>query len=163
MRKKKDRSAVLLPIRKQHAANIYAGTKTLELRKTLPLPDGFIDFSKEKYYFRVYMYESKADGGAGAITGFFTCTSYVGACKDTPEEKYQDYFAQRAQVTPEYVENYGGGGWIYGWEVREPTRLPEPVAIPAIGITRAPKSWRYLNAADCSILQEVAARGTQQD
>lgn len=28
--------AVLLPIRKQHAANIYAGTKTVELRKTAP-------------------------------------------------------------------------------------------------------------------------------
>ncbi len=159
MSKKAARRAVLLPIRKQHAANIYAGTKTVELRKTVPLFDG-IDFNQEKNLFRVYMYESKADGGAGAITGFFTCTGYVGACKDTPEEKYPEYFAQRAQVTREYVENYGGGGWLYGWEVRQPTRLPAPVPLSALGITRAPQSWRYLNAAARSILQEVAARGS---
>lgn len=151
--------AVLLPIRKEHAANIYAGTKLAELRKTVPRYNPN-DCTPAVYPLRVYMYEGKANGGAGAITGFFTCPAFVGVCKQTPEEQYPASFAERAQVTPEYVENYGGGGWVYAWEVREPTRLPVPVPLDALGIRYAPQSWRYLNAADCSILREVAESGT---
>ena len=45
---------VLLPIRKQHAANIYAGTKTLELRKKIPkfMPG---TWEPVRCPFRVYM------------------------------------------------------------------------------------------------------------
>ena len=147
--------AVLLTIRKQHAANIYAGTKTAELRKTLPkfMPGGW---EPVRYPFRVYMYESKADGGAGVITGFFDCPAFVGNKPNTLEEKYHPSFAERAQVPPEFVEEYGGGGWVYAWEVRNPTRFPEPVALAAIGIDHAPQSWRYLEADACKVL-EVAA------
>ena len=150
--------AVLLPIRKQHAANIYAGTKTMELRKNAPrFPPG--SRNPAKYPLRVYMYESKADGGLGAITGFFDCPAFIGNKPGTPEEKYHPSFAQRAQVPPEFVEEYGGGGWVYAWEVRNPTRLPEPVTLAAIGIDRAPQSWRYLGTDACKAL-EVAARGS---
>lgn len=145
--------AVLLPIRKQHAANIYAGTKTVELRKTVPRFDPG-SYNPAKYPFRVYMYESKADGGAGAITGFFKCPGYLGTCG-----QYMEDMAQRAQVSMEYLLQYAGGGWVYGWEVREPTRLPEPVALSALSIDRAPQSWRYLGTDACTIL-EVAARGS---
>lgn len=147
--------AVLLPIRKQHAVNIYAGTKTAELRKTVPR---FTPGSWDPPL-RVYMYESKADGGAGAITGFFDCPAFVGVKPGSPEEKYHPSFAQRAQVPPEFVEEYGGGGWVHAWEVRNPTRFLEPVALAAIGIDHAPQSWRYLEADACKVL-EVAARGS---
>lgn len=150
--------AVLLPIRKQHAANIYAGTKTLELRKKIPT---FMPGTWEpvRCPFRVYMYESKADGGAGAITGFFDCPAYVGICKQSPEERYPAGIAQDAQVSPEYVEEYGGMGWVYAWKVKNPTRFPEPVALSALGIDRAPQSWRYLGTDACKVL-EVAAHGS---
>lgn len=150
--------AVLLSIRKKHAANIYAGTKTVELRKTAPRysPGGW---DPTKSPLRVYMYESKADGGAGAITGFFDCSAYVGVCKQNPEEHYPKGIAQDAQVSPEYVEEYGGGGWVYAWQVKNPTRLPEPVALSTLGIDRASQSWRYLGVDACKVL-EVAARGS---
>lgn len=150
--------AVLLPIRKQHAANIYAGTKTAELRKTVPRYSPG-EWDPEKCPLRVYMYESKADGGAGAITGFFDCPAYVGVRKQSPEEHYPAGIAQDAQVSPEYVEEYGGTGWVYAWKVKNPTRFPEPVALAAVGIDRAPQSWRYLGADACKVL-EVAARGS---
>lgn len=153
--------AVLLPIRKQHAANIYAGTKTVELRKTVPRFDPG-SYNPAKYPFRVYMYESKADGGAGAITGFFDCPAYVGVCKQSPEEHYPTGIAQDAQVSPEYVEEYGDGGWVYAWKVRNPTHFSEPVALAAVGIDRAPQSWRYLGTDACKVL-EVAARGSPKE
>lgn len=145
--------AVLLPIRKQHAANIYAGTKTVELRKTVPRYSPG-EWDPAKYPFRVYMYESKAGGGAGAITGFFSCPGYLGTCG-----QYMEDMAQRAQVSMDYLLEYAADGWVYGWEVREPTRLPVPIALPALGIDRAPQSWRYLGADACKVL-EVAARGS---
>lgn len=145
--------AVLLPIRRKHAANIYAGTKTVELRKTVPhLDPGSYNLAKNP--FRVYMYESKADGGAGAVTGFFSCPGYIGTFG-----QYMEEIARRAQVSMEYLMEYAGGGWIYGWEVRQPTRLPAPVPLSALGITRAPQSWRYLETDACTTL-EVAARGS---
>ena len=145
--------AVLLPIRKQHAANIYAGTKTVELRKTVPRFDPG-SYNLEKYPFRVYMYESKADGGVGAVTGFFDCTGYLGTCG-----QYMEDMAQRAQVSMDYLLESAAGGWVYAWEVRNPTRFPEPVALPALGIDRAPQSWRSLGTDACKAL-EVAARGS---
>lgn len=150
--------AVLLPIRKQHAANIYAGIKTVELRKTVPrfCPSSY---SPAKYPFRVYLYESKADGGAGMITGYFNCTGFLGILLQTENEKYPQGFIDRAQVSAEYIKEYANGGWVYGWEVREPTRLPEPVTLSTLGIDRAPQSWRYLGTDACTIL-EVAARGS---
>lgn len=144
--------AVLLPIRKQHAANIYAGTKTVELRKTVPRFNPNSN-NPAKYPFRVYLYESKADGGAGAVTGFFSCPGYLGTCG-----QYIEDMAQRAQVSVEYLLEYAAGGWVYGWEVRDPTRLPEPVALAALGIEHPPQSWRYLGTDACEVL-EVAARG----
>lgn len=145
--------AVLLPIRKQHAANIYAGTKTVELRKTVPRFDPG-SYNLAKHPFRVYMYESKADGGAGAVTGFFDCPGYLGTCG-----QYMEDMAQRAQVSMDYLLEYAAGGWVYGWMVNGPQRLPEPVALSALGIDRAPQSWRYLEADACKVL-EVAARGS---
>lgn len=152
--------AVLLSIQQQHAANIYAGTKRAELRKSVPRynPE---NCAPAVYPIRVYMYESKTGGGPGMITGFFTCPAFVGVRKETPEDQYPASFAERAQVPTEYVENYGGGGWVYAWEVREPTRLPEPVPLSALGFTCPPQSWRYLNASDCSRLREVAKNGTK--
>ena len=142
--------AVLLPIRKQHAANIYAGTKTVELRKTVPRVDPG-SYTPSKYPFRVYLYESKAGGGPGAVTGYFSCPGFLGSRGG----QYPGDLAQRAQVSEEYIREYANSGWLYGWEVTEPTRLQEPVALSALGIDRAPQSWRYLGTDACKLLEEV--------
>lgn len=60
--------AVLLSIRAVHATNIYAGTKTVELRKSVPRHR--CRENSAKYPFRVYLYESKSAGGMGSITGY---------------------------------------------------------------------------------------------
>lgn len=144
--------AVLLSIRKEHASRIYAGTKTEELRKTVPRfePGGDI----AKYPFRVYLYESKRAGGAGAVTGYFDCPGYAGT-----SGLYSEEMAKRAQVSMEYLTEYACGGWVYGWKVENPHRLPCPVPLSALGIMRPPQSWQYLSAEACKIL-EVAARGS---
>ncbi len=88
--------AVLLSIRAVHAANIYAGTKTVELRKSVPRRR--CRENSAKYPFRVYLYESKSAGGLGAITGYFECSSYVGT-----RGIYLEEISRRAQVSMEYL------------------------------------------------------------
>jgi len=80
--------------------------------------------------------------------------------------KGQGYTVARRQtrdddgdVTADVMVLDSAGGWVYAWEVREPTRLPEPVALSTLGIDHAPQSWRYLGTDACTIL-EVAARGS---
>ena len=106
-----------------------------------------------KYPFRVYLYESKSAGGLGAITGYFECGSYAGT-----SGIYLEEIARRALVSMEYLTDYGKGGWVYGWEVKNPCRFPAPLPISDLGFQRPPQSWCYLDAKACEIL-EVAAHG----
>lgn len=140
---------VLLSIRAKHAANIYAGTKTVELRKTVP---NMANMPKDtRYPFRVFMYESKAEGGAGAITGFFDCGGYYGYCGGYPQE-----MADAAQVSMEYLKEYAADGWLYAWMVTNPTRFPEPVQLHSILFSRPPQSWRYMDDYTVAILEAAA-------
>lgn len=56
--------AVMLSIRKEWARLILSGDKTLEIRKTKPNYCAFT-ISKATYPLRVFLYESKANGGRG--------------------------------------------------------------------------------------------------
>jgi len=152
--------AVLLPIHQLYANLIYQGTKTAELRKTVPRfnPD---DLNPAKYPIRVYMYESKTGGGPGMITGFFDCPAFLGIMLQSENEHIPQGFVDAAQVSEEYIRKYANGGWVYGWQIMNPTRLPEPVPLSALGYAYPPQSWRYLNASACSILREVAESGTK--
>lgn len=146
--------AVLLSIRAVHATNIYAGTKTVELRKSVPRHR--CRENSAKYPFRVYLYESKSAGGMGSITGYFECSSYAGT-----RGIYLEEISRRAQVSMEYLTDYGKGGWVYGWEVKNPCRFPAPLPISDLGFQRPPQSWCYLDDKACEIL-EVAAHGSSK-
>lgn len=144
--------AVLISIKAHHAANIYAGTKKMELRKTVPRyePAGG---AFAKYPLRVYMYESKTGGGAGAITGFFDCQGFIGT-----SGSYMQSMADAAQVSMEALCKYGNGGWVFGWKVEKPGHLSQPVPLAEIGMDMPLQSWCYLKADACAILEERTPR-----
>lgn len=60
---------ILMSIRARYAALILSGRKTLEIRKTAP--KGL----RECAEITVLLYESKREGGRGAIVGSFVCRS----------------------------------------------------------------------------------------
>lgn len=64
--------AVILSIRKEWARLILSGDKTLEIRKTKPNYCAFT-ISRATYPLRVFLYESKANGGRGMIVGWVDC------------------------------------------------------------------------------------------
>lgn len=157
---------VLISIRRPNTDRIFAGTKTVELRRTVPRdrPEWgrSIERSARKweykysaepaaYPMRVWMYESRAEGGAGGIVGFFLCFGWAGTKGDHLPE-----MAERAQVTMQQLRQYAGDGWVYGWNVDSPTKLAEPVPLGKIGLKHPPQSWRYLDTEAAKILQGVA-------
>lgn len=140
---------LLISIKRPHTDHIFAGTKTVELRRTVPRyqPDG----QPIKYPLRVWMYESRAEGGAGGIVGHFLCRGYAG----TKGEHLLE-MAERAQVTFQRLRQYAADGWVYGWNIDSPAKLPKPVPLGKIGLKHPPQSWRYLDAEAAKILQGVA-------
>lgn len=107
---------------------------------------------RAEYPLRVVMYESKAQGGAGAVVGFFDCPGYIGTADPADET-----MAKLSSLSVEQLEQYRDGGWLYGWKVQNPRRLPEPVPLEAIHMDRAPQSWCWLNSINAADLAEIAA------
>lgn len=144
-------NCILLSIRKNWAAAILSGEKKLEIRKCAPSYNPNTR-QRAEYPLRVVMYESKAQGGAGAVVGFFDCPGYIGTADPADET-----MAKLSSLSVEQLEQYRDGGWLYGWKVQNPRRLPEPVPLEAIHMDRAPQSWCWLNSINAADLAEIAA------
>lgn len=144
-------NCILLSIRKNWAAAILSGEKKLEIRKCAPSYNPNTE-KRAAYPLRVVMYESKAQGGAGAVVGFFDCPGYIGTADPADET-----MAKLSSLPVEQLEQYRDGGWLYGWKVQNPRRLPEPVPLEAIHMDRAPQSWCWLNSINAADLAEIAA------
>lgn len=97
--------AVLLSIKRKWARKILSGEKTVEIRKTAPrLPTPFT----------VFMYETKADGGKGAIIGSFTCDEVFDVWTGYDGNKGDDCLTYDEQEA--YLGEYGHG---YGWHIQQ--------------------------------------------
>lgn len=125
---------VLVSVKPPHSGDILAGLKLLELRKRIPRSLG----SKSLMF---WLYESTSKGER-AIIGRFTCAgwkhlslSYVGA------EALIEDVAEKACVPITHVINYLP---CYALHVAHPVRI-NPIPLSAIGLSRPPQSWQYLN------------------
>lgn len=131
----------MLSIHHKYAELIFSGAKTLEIRKTAPRCKG-------KYI--IYMYETKRDGGAGAVVGFFQSGITVitdGFGKSLNDEDYDKAradFARAACLTEAELAEYANGAMLYGLTVSTPIRFPRPRQLSDFGLTRAPQSWQYM-------------------
>ena len=132
---------VMLSIHRKYDELIFSGRKTLEIRKTAPRCKG-------KYI--IYMYETKRDGGAGAVVGFFQSGITVitdGFGKSLNDEDYDKAradFARAACLTEDELITYANGATLYGLTVNTPIRFPHPRPLSDFGLTRAPQSWQDL-------------------
>lgn len=136
---------IMQSIHHEHAENIFIGAKDYEIRKTAP--------SGGSYPYIIYMYETKRDGGAGAVVGFYMCraiitTNAFGEAlykSNTPEEAaVRQEIAKRACRTEEQLIEYADSGSIRIWVVSNPIRFPRPRPLSDFGLSRAPQSWQYL-------------------
>lgn len=121
---------VLISIRHQYAAQIYAGTKRYELRHNAPSFD---------HNTTMWIYEPLP---VGKITGY---VEYLSCIKGNPTLIW-DVFRNQLGVTKQEFDNYyKGRKFAYIWRIYQVSKLDEPISLAEIGLTRPPQSYQFLN------------------
>lgn len=121
---------VIISIHKEYADLIFEGKKTIEVRK-----------GKMPYYCdRVFLYETKKDGGAGMIVGEFKPPYFVPIVETTPDEMSNSMVAQTCLSRIE-LEAYAGAPYkkLRLLKVEKATKYEKPVQLKRPG----PQSWTY--------------------
>lgn len=121
---------ILLSIHRTHCRRILRGEKFVEIRKSRP---SNIDKC------RIYLYETKADGGAGAVVGECFCY-YFG------EPQMPTYSLTIGScLSMDQLRCYSKGKPIYGWYLSGIQRYEHPRPLSYFRVERAPQSWCYVN------------------
>lgn len=146
---------ILMSIRARYAALILSGRKTLEIRKTAP--KGL----RESAEITVLLYESKREGGKGAIVGRFLCRNIFPVTKMKVDEVCRhaclsrealQAYAERQQRIPGAESSTAvPGGKIYAWSVEAPVTFEQPIPLQEVGVSCPPQSWRKLRETQIAI------------
>lgn len=132
---------ILVSVRRPFSGKILSGEKGWELRKNAPrIP--------HREHITLWTYESGKDREQ-AIIGKCLMVSYV-ALRHMPFGDALDLLIRGACVTEEHLRAYLP---CYAWGVQDPVRLPAPVLLSAIGMTRPPQSWQYLTTDQAATLE----------
>jgi predicted transcriptional regulator len=128
--------ALLLSIRPEFAEQIFAGTKTVELRRIRPrVKEGDI----------VVVY---ASGDTKALFGAFRV---AGVVEDSPKIIWRRYGQVTGISKREFDEYFGGTASGFAIEVSHSWRLPVPIALPTLRKNRPgfrpPQGYHYLDVA----------------
>lgn len=152
---------ILMSIRARYAALILSGRKTLEIRKTAP--KGL----RESAEITVLLYESKREGGRGAIVGSFVCKSIRSVTMSEVRDvcrraclsrKELQAYAERPQRIPGAESSTAvPGGKIYAWSVEVPVTFEQPIPLQEVGVSCPPQSWRKLRKT------QIAMSGGNRD
>ena len=136
---------ILASVRRPFSGKILSGEKGWELRKNAPLlPRG--------EHVTLWLYESRKDGER-AIIGMCRLWCII-PLRHMPFGDALDLLIKEACVTEEHIRAYLP---CYAWGVQDPVRLPAAVPLSAIGLTRPPQSWQYLNDEQAAILERSIA------
>lgn len=131
---------ILLSIKRPYSAQILSGEKGWELRKNAPrIPRG--------EHVTLWLYESGKDGER-AIIGKCRIVSYV-RMRHMPFPCRPDDFIEDFCVTGKHLRDYLP---CHAWGLQDPVKLPAPVPLSTIGLTRPPQSWQYITDEQAAIL-----------
>ena len=109
---------VIISIHKEYADLIFEGKKTIEVRKG----------KMPHYCDRVFLYETKKDGGAGAIVGEFEPAYLTPIVEASPDEMSESMKLRLLKVEkatkyekPVQLKRPGPQSWTYAreWEVKQ--------------------------------------------
>ena len=121
---------VIIAIHKEYADLIFEGKKTIEVRKG----------KMPHYYDRVFLYETKKNGGAGMIVGEFEPDSLV-PIMETSLDKMSDSMVAQTCLSRIELEAYAGAPYkkLCLLKVKKATKYEKPVQLKQPG----PQSWMY--------------------
>ena len=135
--------SIIASVQRIHCRRILGGEKTVEIRKTRPYADD---------HFHIFLYETKADHGEGAVVGECECYQIT-----DPMIELEYSILEGSCLTAAQLMNYTKGGVYYGWYLSHVVQYDQPRPLPDFGIERAPQSWCYLKNGlkDCDIKNYV--------
>lgn len=129
---------VVIAIRKRFTRQILGGTKTAEIRKSIPdgMPETLL----------IYQARGHNEPGHAAIVATATVTKLEKASADII---WQQHRQEIGDITQEELFDYLGGsdGPGYLWHIAKVHCLRDPIFLEEIGITKGRlRSWRYADA-----------------
>ena len=144
--------SVLISIRPEWCGKIANGTKTLEVRKTIPKIDTsfkcYIYCTKDNFLsnFRVLLINGHIANGK--VIGEFTCYCITPITYNM--DGYADYYdCKFAQMKPSDFARYGGGKSLFGWRIDDLVIYDKPKELSEFicrkPLERPPQSWCYVN------------------
>lgn len=116
---------IVMSIHHEWAEKIYAGEKTVELRKTRPL--------RRRDWCKVFFYDTTIK----AVTGF----AIIDNVKSVREVDVE--LVSASGVAKERIEAYRSVGRVYAWRIRSTQKFDEPTDVSRYGVQRVPQSWQY--------------------
>lgn len=123
-------STIILPIKKQYSDQIFAGTKTYELRKSIP----------KQPVNKILVYESQ---GCGKVIGELEISGTLEMPIDDLWERVCDY----ADISYEGFRKYfDGREFGYAYQIVSATLYDEPVSISNYGLKMPPQGFAYVNS-----------------
>lgn len=135
---------LVMSLRPEWVQEILSGRKTLEVRKSGP---GSYEIERAQPV-RVWMYETKAGGGRGAVVGQFTCPKLfrVGRRRLAGMEEGGEW-ARRSGLSKEELLGYLGQNAALCFFEVEGAEACEPYPLRRLGLYCPPMSWgRVKNA-----------------
>ena len=123
---------VLLSIKPEYAALIYAGKKTVEFRRGLPISAFY--WSR----FHIYIYESSP---VRMVTGW---ADVSGVFHSTVENMWRMLGGSGGISWNAYSEYMIGATGAWGLVISKINPFAEPLSLSSFGIERPPQSWRYI-------------------
>lgn len=99
---------------------------------------------KKKAVFKVFLYETLSDGGAGKVIGDCIVENFI----DFEPEDFlinRDNVLEKSTLTTMELLNYAKNKTIYGWVIKEPCIYRTPLNLLDFGLKRPPQSWCYLS------------------
>lgn len=135
---------ILLSLKPEHAANIYSGRKTVELRKNCPA---------KSVPLLALFYES---GPVKAVTGSISIDNVITASPDFIWEHY----GSRTCISQDDFRRYFGKKYAgHAWEVASMRRYDEPIPLAELRQRwpgfHPPQSWRYLDSGQWDTLTKI--------
>ena len=130
-------TALLLSIRPRFVEQIFAGTKTVELRRVRP---------RVKTGDLVIVY---ASGSQKALVGAFQIADVIAAA---PSTLWRRFGSKTGLTKGEFESYFAGLDTGFAIEVARTWQLPEPIQLSTLRCQRggfhAPQSYRYLNLGE---------------
>ena len=121
---------IIASIKPHYTQKIFSGEKRIEMRKSEP---------NCNWPFKVFMYETKGNGGKGAVVGEF-----IVRCTFAEKYPFPAALTASACINSQALNDYAADKIIHSWYISDAKQYQKVKSLKEFGLNRAPQSWCYI-------------------